>query len=125
MKKLKLLLTLVFIFVVTLLLGNEIFATNTMNLNITDQRPYTSKKYTVTTPNGNVHTVFKIIKNNGTNYVHEDALYCLRSGIGFGNSENVNNLNPNGRLDNDVTYTEKFNLKTDATSVMNYYNSVI
>ena len=125
MKKLKLLLTLVFIFVVTLLLGNEIFATNTMNLNITDQRPYTSKKYTVTTPNGNVHTVFKIIKNNGTNYVHEDALYCLRSGIGFGNSENVNNLNSNGRLDNDVTYTEKFNLKTDATSVMNYYNSVI
>ena len=125
MKKFKLLLTLLFMFVVTLMLNNETFATNTMNLNITDERPYTSKKYTVTTPNGNDHTVFKIIKNNGTSYVHEDALYCLRSGLGFGNSENISNLNTDGHLENDVTYTEKFNLKTEATSVMNYYNSTI
>lgn len=125
MKKSKLSLILVFILLAIAIFGNKVYAANTMNLNITDIRPYTNKKYTVTTPNANVHTVFKIIKNNGTNYVWEDALYCLRSGLGFGNSENVNNLNADGRLDEDVTYTETYNLKTDATAVMNYYNTTI
>lgn len=125
MKKSKLSLILIFILIAVALFGNKAYAANTMNLNITDSRPYTNKKYTVTTPNANVHTVFKIIKNNGVNYVWEDALYCLRSGLGFGNSENVNNLNADGRLDEDVLYTETYNLKTDATAVMNYYNTTI
>ena len=80
-----------------------------MNLNITDKRPYTNKVYTVLTPNNNIHTVFKILKNNGTSYIHEDSLYCIRSGLGFGNSATVSNLNQNGVLDKDVTYTEKYN----------------
>ena len=125
MKKSKVLLIFVFVLMVLAILSGRAYATNTMNLNITNIRPYTSKEYTVTTPNGNVHTIFKIIKNNGTTYVYEDALYCLRSGLGFGNSANVNNLNSNGHLDNDVTYTESYNLKTDATSVMNYYRNTI
>ena len=34
-------------------------------------------------------------------------------------------MNADGRLDEDVTYTETYNLKTDATAVMNYYNTTI
>lgn len=125
MKKVKLLLILLFTIISTLIFTNEIYAANTMELNITSIRPYTSKTYKVTTPNGNEHTVFKIIKNNGTKYIYEDALYCLRSGLGFGNSANQNTLNNQERLDDDITYTEKFNLKTNATSVMNYYRNTI
>ena len=121
MKKVKVLLILIFVFIVTAILGSEIYAANTMDLNITDIRPYTSKKYTVTTPNGNIHTIFKIMKRNGAGYTYEDALYCLRSGIGFGNTEFAGDLSEVA----DVTYTESYNLKTDATAVMNYYRNTI
>lgn len=126
MKKTKLVLILIFILGLLAILSNKAYAINTKKLdiaefNITDIRPYTSKKYSVTTPNGNIHTIFKIIKNNGTSYVHEDALYCSRSGLGFGNTEQAVSLNDV----TDVTYTEKYNLKTDATSVMNYYINAI
>ena len=121
MKKVKVLLILIFVFIVTAILGSEIYAANTMDLNITDIRPYTSKKYTVTTPNGNIHTIFKIMKRNGAGYTYEDALYCLRSGIGFGDTEFAGDLSEVA----DVTYTESYNLKTDATAVMNYYRNTI
>ena len=126
MKKTKLVLILIFILGLLAILSNKAYAINTKKLdiaefNITDIRPYTSKKYSVTTPNGNIHTIFKIIKNNGTSYVHEDALYCSRSGLGFGNTEQAVSLNDV----TDVTYTKKYNLKTDATSVMNYYINAI
>ena len=121
MRKIKLLLITIIVFILSMLLGNEIYAANTMDLNIVEARPYTSKKYTVTTPNGNVHTIFKIVKKNGITYSHEDALYCLRSGLGFGNTELANDLAEVA----DVTYTEKYNLKTEATDVINYYRTEI
>lgn len=121
MRKLKVLLIIMFMLILTVILGNEIYAANTMDLNITDVRPYTSKKYTVTTPNGNVHTIFKIMKKNGTSYSYEDALYCLRSGLGFGNTEFAGDLSEI----TDVTYIESYNLKTDATAVINYYRNTI
>lgn len=117
MKRLKTLLIVLFVLVLSVILGNEIYAVNTMDLNITDKRPYTNKVYTVLTPNNNIHTVFKILKNNGTSYIYEDSLYCIRSGLGFGNSATISNLNQNGVLDRDVKYTEKYNLKKDAATV--------
>ena len=51
MKKSKLSLILIFILLAIAIFGNKVYAANTMNLNITDIRPYTNKKYTVTTPN--------------------------------------------------------------------------
>ena len=62
MKKSKVLLIFVFVLMVLAILSGRAYATNTMNLNITNIRPYTSKEYTVTTPNGNVHTIFKIME---------------------------------------------------------------
>ena len=118
MKKIKLSISIILIILLTLI-GGVTYAANTMDLNITDVRPYTNKTYTVTTPNGNIHTVFKIGKRDGVNLTYEDALYCLRSGLGFGNTENSSNLS---ELE-DVTYTETYNLKTDANNVMNYYRS--
>ena len=47
MKKSKLSLILVFILLAIAIFGNKVYAANTMNLNITDIRPYTNKKYTV------------------------------------------------------------------------------
>jgi len=122
MRKLKLLLITIFVFALSIMLGSEIYATNTMNLNIKDIRPYTNSKYTVLTTNGNVHTIFKIMKNNGTGYVYEDALYCLRSGLGFGDTE-IEDAELSQLAD--VPYTERYNLKTDATAVMNYYRTEI
>lgn len=123
MKKIKLLFISIIIIALTMLFATEVKASNTMNLNITDLRPYTSKVYSVETPNGNEHLSFKIVKNNGTSYVHEDSLYCLRSGLGFGNSATVNGLNANHLLDEDITYTETFNLKNQRDNVINYYKT--
>ncbi len=120
MNKIKLCISIILI-ILLIALGGVTYAANTMDLNITDKRPYTQKTYTVTTPNGNEHTVFKIGKRAGTNLSYEDALYCLRSGLGFGNTELANNLS---ELE-DVTYTETYNLKTDANNVMNYYRNTI
>ena len=121
MKKVRIFLIIVILFILSILLGSKTYAANTMNLNIIDSRPYTSKKYTVTTPNANVHTIFKIIERNGMAYSYENALYCLRSGIGFGNTEYAGDLGDVA----DVRYTESYNLKTDATAVMNYYRNTI
>ncbi len=121
MKKVKVLLIAIIVFILSLLLQSQIYAANSMDLNIIDRRPYTQKKYTVRTPNNNEHTVFKIVKKDGTGYSHKDALYCVRSGLGFGNSENINDVSQV----KDVTYTESYNLKTNAVSVMNHYKSVI
>ena len=121
MKKVRIFLIIVILFILSILLGSKTYAANTMNLNIIDSRPYTSKKYTVTTPNANVHTIFKIIERNGMTYSYENALYCLRSGIGFGNTEYAGDLGDVA----DVRYTESYNLKTDATAVMNYYRNTI
>ena len=123
MKNLKILFISIIAIVLTLFAATEVRAANTMDLNITDQRPYTLKVYKVETPNGNEHMVFKIIKNNGTMYVHEDALYCLRSGLGFGDSATSNSLNEEHVLDNDITYTEQFDLKTQRNEVINYYKT--
>lgn len=121
MKSIKILLITFFVFLIVFIAGNGVYAANTMNLNITDIRPYTNKKYTVTTPNGNVHTIFKIGERNGRNLSYNHALYCLRSGLGFGDTDIASNLSEI----NDVTYTENYNLKTQATSVMNYYRNTI
>ena len=127
MKKSKLLLTTVFALIALIFLGNGVYAENTMTLNITDKRPYTNKEYTVTLSSGtdgiNVdHTIFKIGKRNGAGPLSfEDSLYCLRSGIGFGNSAGVNNVSEV----TDVVYTETYNLKTQATDVTNYYRNTI
>jgi len=122
MKKLKLLLITIFVIVISIILGSQSYAANTMDLNITNIRPYTRSVYTVITPNANIHTIFKIIKNNGTIYSYEDALYCLRSGLGFGDTEL-----PEDDLATlaDTTYTETYNLKTQATAVMNHYRTEV
>lgn len=122
MKKTNLLLITILVFAILLGIGIKSEATDTINLNITSIRPYTNTKYEVTTPNGNSNLIFKIIKNNGQNYVSDDALYCLRSGLGFGNSSTSNSLNNDNRLDSNIEYNLKYNLKTNATEVMNYYN---
>jgi len=124
MKKLKLLLIVIFMFATLFGIQMNVNAAETMNLNITDMRPYTNSKYMVETPNGNDNLIFKIIKNAGTEYVYEDALYCLRSGLGFGNSSTSNSLNSNNRLDRDVPYTYAYNLKSQATDVIGYYRNI-
>ncbi len=43
MKKLKLLSIALIAFITLIIFSNENFAANTMNLNITDKRPYTQK----------------------------------------------------------------------------------
>ena len=73
MKRFKVLLFVVIVFILSILLENQIYAADTMDLNITDKRPYTEKKYTVQTQNGTEHTVFKIVKKDGGTYVHRDA----------------------------------------------------
>ena len=121
MKKFKVSLIFMFLIIASIILGSEVYAANTMNLNIIDKRPYTQKTYTVTTPNGNVNTIFKIReKLNGT-YSYNNALYCLRSGLGFGNSASISDITQVA----DITYTESFNLKTNATDVMNYFRNTI
>ena len=124
-RMLKVSIILMFVIAILAILNNGTYAASTMDLNITDIRPYTSSKYTVTAQDATVQPVVKIIKNNGTTYVHDDALYCVRSGLGFGNSATINGLNANHRLDNDITYTEKYNLKTQSTEVKSYYATEI
>jgi len=122
MRKLKLLLITIFVIGISIIFGGQTYAANTMELNITNIRPYTNSEYTVITPNANVHTIFKIMKSNGTTYSYEDALYCLRSGLGFGDTEL-----PEDDLATlaDTTYTETYNLKTQATAVMNHYRTEV
>ena len=117
MKKIKLLLITMIAFILLILIGNYTYA-STVNLKMVEERPESSQKYTVITPGGTEHTVFKILKADGT---ANEAFYCARASLGFGNSEYVNSANAL----NSLTYTESFNLKEQATSVMTKYRTEI
>ena len=125
MRKLKLLLSTIFVIALLVIMyGSGVYATtgDKMTLNITDTRPYTNSKYTVETgrtPNNVVNSIFKVGKRNGATLDFSDSLYCLRSGIGFGNTAGINNITDV----QDVVYTETYNLKTDATNVINHFTT--
>ena len=117
MKKLKLLFVLLIIIMVGAFLCNSVNAAtgDQKKLKIIHERPLETvgQKYTLripTAPDG--QGVFKIVGADGN---YDDILYCLRSGLGFGSTTG-------GEISN-LIYTETFNLKTDATNVMNYFRS--
>lgn len=125
MKKLKVSLITVMIIFVSILCTNMVYAANTMNLNITENRPYTNSKYTVTIGGQGTHkdaSIFKVLRKDGGTFATTDkfALYCLRAGLGFGSVDltGIQNLP-------DVEYTEYGNMKQDANKITDYYKNVI
>lgn len=125
MKKIRVSLIAVSIILMLMLLTNMVYAANTMDLNITDTRPYTNSKFTVTIGEDGIQkdaVVFKVLRKDGGRFVTDDkfALYCLRSGLGFGD---VDLVGLNGLAD--VTYTELGDLKQDVNSIISYYKDVI
>ena len=119
MKKLKLLFVMLVIILMAVFACSSVNAAETKNLKITHERPLdvVGQKYTVLTSSSGSqleNPIFKIIEADGT---YDDILYCLRSGLGFGNIT--------GGGHSQLTYTETYNLKSDATNVMNYYRSTI
>ncbi len=99
------------ILTITLLMffGSAIRGENTMILNISSKRGNLNQEYTVVTPDGTAHIIPQIIKKVNGGYSTEDKLYSLRNGF--------------GSISKDTEYTEKFNLKTDATDAINYFKS--
>ena len=124
MKRLKYLFALFIIFsIMFAVFSSVVYATpgETKTLNITDTRPYGGAKYTVSVPSGLNNIVFKIGERNGTSLRFNDSWYCGRSGIGFGNSAGISNINNVS----DVVYTETYNMKTDANTVAGYYRNTL
>ena len=113
------------IVLVMCLLSNYTYAA-TKSLNIQKERPYNDDDGDSTVGNdiykiqrAATHTIFKIGEVNNNTLTFNEALYCARAALGFGDSESIGNiaaLNP-------VTYTEMYNLKSDAQNTINYYNT--
>ena len=62
-----------------------------MTLNITDERPFTpneTPKYTVLRGTKD-YSIFKIGEKKNNDFDFNKALYCLRAGVGFGDSERI------------------------------------
>ena len=120
MKKIRNVAVILLAILGVMLLANNVYAEGqTMKLNITDARtltPNESHKYTVLRGTRD-YSIFKIGEKSGSAFNFEKALYCLRSGLGFGDSETITNVNSIS----DATYTKKGNLKTEATEMIKYF----
>ena len=114
MKKLKLLFVMLIVTMLSIFICNGVNAAETKNLKIIYERPYTGQTYTLRTENiTNGYKTFKIVGADGN---YDEALYCLRHGLGFGDSTTSLSTNP-------LEYQYRFNMKTDASNVKNYYRS--
>lgn len=125
MKKVKVSLIATIIILILIGLTNMAYAAATMDLNITDTRPYTNSKFTITVGGSGIQkdaSVFKVFRKNGAAFVTDDkfALYCLRSGLGFGD---IDSLGLYGT--HDVTYTEYGDMNQEANKIIDYYKDVI
>jgi len=122
MKKLKILLiimlafVMLFAFIAETRAADETGNPEKMYLNIVKEIPEAEEgktsKYMVDIPNGTLETFFKIVKEDDGVKTYDQALYCLRHGLGFGDSERVpvNDLNP-------TEYTNKYDLKEDGDTI--------
>lgn len=125
MKKIRVSLIATVIILILIGLTNMTYAASTMDLNITDTRPFTNSKFTITVGEAGIQkdaTVFKILRKNGGAFVKDDtfALYCLRSGLGFGD---IDSLGLYGT--HDVTYTEYGDMNQEADKIIEYYKNTI
>lgn len=122
MKRLRNIAIMLLIVLSIWIIGTKVLAIETtMQLNITETRPYTiNSKYTVLRGTKD-YTVFKIGEKLNGSFNFEKALYCLRSGIGFGDSETITDISSIS----DVLYSKKGNLKTNATEIIEYYKNDI
>ena len=102
--------------------------TYAMDLNIQAQRPYGDNDGDGTLGDdvytflrgGLTETIWKIYdvddKDEQGNLQYAKALYCLRGGLGFGDSETVEDLE-----NNMASYTNKGDMKENAQTVINSY----
>ena len=124
MRKLKNLAVILLIILSIALISTKVYAIETtMKLNVTEKRPYTlnqNSKYTVLRGTKD-YTVFKIGEKVNGNFSFEKALYCLRAGIGFGNSEAITDVS----TVIDVLYSKKGDLKTNVAEIIKYYKDDI
>jgi len=105
-------------------LTNMVYGAETqMTLNITDERtliPNESHKYTVLRGTKD-YSIFKIGEKKDGSFDFKKALYCLRAGLGFGDSETMANISNIS----DVIYTKKGNLKTDAAEIIKHFTDEV
>ena len=121
MKRLKISLITTSIILILLILSNIAYATDTMNLNIVDERPYTNSSFTATVGGQGTQKdarVFKVLKDGVYTVDDYFALYCLRSGLGFGSIDLTGTTDP-------VTYTKYGDLKQESDRIIDYYQNVI
>ena len=94
-------------------------------LNIQHERPFSDDDGDGTVGNdiytverAATQTVFKVGEQgtSSTDLNFDRAYYCLRSGLGFGSTDEI--------LASGVNYTELANLKTASTTVKNYYKNL-
>lgn len=124
MKKVKSIAIILIAILGIMFLTNMVYAAETkMTLNITDERtliPNESHKYTVLRGTKD-YSIFKIGEKKEGNFDFEKALYCLRAGVGFGDSETMANISDIS----DVIYTKKGNLKTEAAEIIKYFTDEV
>lgn len=128
MKKIRASLITISVILILLFLTNMVYAADTMVLNITDVRPpntVPNSKFTITVGGSGIDKdaiVFKVLRKDAGAFVTDDqfALYCLRSGLGFGD---VDLVGPEGV--SDVTYTKLADMKQEVNKVIEYYRDVI
>lgn len=126
MKKLKIagILLILFLSIMFIFNINSVSAIGEKILNIQSIRPYNDNN-----GDGEIDDVFGIMKINSLNSVYEkiykiydvndaqeynEAMYCLRGGLGFGTGETS--------VGNSVTYTNQGNMKTEANAIIAKYN---
>ena len=105
MKAVKVHIIVIFVILLMFILPGATYAANTITVNT---QQYATKNYTVITPNGSTKEILKVVNKDGAN----NNLYSLRSGLETGSNQ-------------DIIYRETYNLKTNATDVMNYYRNTL
>ena len=132
-KKVKVLLIAIMIILQTVL-PTLSYAVDTMKLNIQETRPLSDDDGNGETDDEvyelkkNINqqevteSIFKIYdvddKDANQGLLYSKALYCLRGGLGFGNAEYIEQLQ-----NNEVTYTNFGDMKANATSIIESYNT--
>ncbi len=124
MKKMKSIAIVLMAILGVMFLTNVVYGAETqLTLNITDERKFTpneSHKYTVLRGTKD-YSIFKIGEKKEGSFDFGKALYCLRAGLGFGDSETMTNISNIS----DVIYTKKGNLKTEATEIIKYFTDEV
>ena len=121
MNKLKVSVIAVIIILMLMALTNIAYAVESMDLNIVDERPYTNSSFTVTVGGQGTQKdarVFKVLKDGVYNANDTFALYCLRSGLGFGSIDLTGATDP-------VSYSKYGDLKQEADRIIDYYQNII